>query len=86
HDAVHPLLAADRVRYAGQPVAFVVAESLVDARDAAEAIMVDYADLPAVGTMPAALADGAPLVWDDAPGNIAFDWETGDKAKVDELF
>ena len=86
HDAVHPLLAADRVRYAGQPVAFVVAESLVEARDAAEAIMVDYADLPAVGTMPAAMADGAPLVWDDAPGNVAFDWETGDKAKVDELF
>ncbi len=86
HDAVHPLLAGDRVRYAGQPVAFIVAESLVAARDAAEAIMVDYADLPAVATMPAAMADGAALVWDDAPGNIAFDWETGDKAKVDALF
>lgn len=86
HDAVHPLLAGDRVRYAGQPVAFIVAESLVAARDAAEAIIVDYADLPAVATMPAAMADGAALVWDDAPGNIAFDWETGDKAKVDALF
>ncbi len=86
HDAVHPLLAGDRVRYAGQPVAFVVATSLVEARDAAEAVMVDYADLPAVATMPAAMADGAALVWDDAPGNIAFDWETGDKAKVDALF
>lgn len=83
---VRPLLARDRVRHVGDPVAFVVAESLAEAREAAEAIVVDYAPLAAVGDMMAATAAGAPLVWDEAPGNLCFDWEIGDKAKTEALF
>ena len=82
----HPALADGVVRYVGDPVAFVVAESLAAARDGAEAIMVDYDDLPAVADLEAAAADGAAQVWPDAAGNRAFDWEQGDKAAVDKLF
>src|SRR6516164_10100446 len=64
-----PLLAGDRVRYVGDPVAFVVAESLNQAKDAAELIAIDYAVLPAVVGAEGALAPGAPVVWDDNPGN-----------------
>jgi carbon-monoxide dehydrogenase large subunit len=81
-----PVLAKDRVRYAGAPVAFVVAETLAQARDAAEAVSVDYDPLPAVGTMDAALAPGAPLVWDEVPGNLVFDWKAGDKEATDAAF
>jgi carbon-monoxide dehydrogenase large subunit len=85
-DPKRPVLARGRVRHVGDPVAFVVATSPLAARDAAEAVMVDYDPLPAVGDMAAAQGPGAPLVWDDAPGNLVFDWQTGDKAKVDALF
>ena len=79
-------LAKDRVRHVGDPVALVVAESLAQARDAAEAIMVDYAPLPAVADMRQALAAGAPAVWDETPSNLCLDWERGDKAKTDAAF
>ncbi len=79
-------LAKDRVRHVGDPVAFVVAESLAQARDGAEAIMVDYAPLPAVADMRQALAAGAPSVWDETPSNLCLDWERGDKAKTDAAF
>jgi carbon-monoxide dehydrogenase large subunit len=78
-----PLLAQGRVRYAGDPVAFVVADTLDLARDAAERIAVEYAALPAVVTAEAGLAQGAPAVWDDNPGNEAFFHEAGDKGAVD---
>jgi carbon-monoxide dehydrogenase large subunit len=85
-DPRRPVLARDRVRHVGDPVVFVVAETLAQARDAAEAVEIDYDPVPAVGDMRTALARGAPQVWDDAPGNICFDWETGDKAKVEDAF
>jgi carbon-monoxide dehydrogenase large subunit len=69
-----PALAGERVLHVGQPVALVVAESLAAARDAAEAIAVDYAPLPAVVDARAALAPGAPQLWPEAPGNLALDW------------
>jgi carbon-monoxide dehydrogenase large subunit len=69
-----PALAEERVLHVGQPVALVVAESLAAARDAAEAIAVDYAPLPAVVDARAALAPGAPQLWPEAPGNLALDW------------
>jgi carbon-monoxide dehydrogenase large subunit len=81
-----PLLARDVVRYVGDPVAFIVAESLNEARDAAERIEVDYEILPAVVTAEAALAPGAPAVWDDNPGNEAFCHEIGDRAAVEAGF
>jgi carbon-monoxide dehydrogenase large subunit len=81
-----PALAEGEVRLVGDPVAFVVAETLAEARDAAEAIVVDYEELPAVTGIKAAMAPGAPLVWPGSPGNIAFRWEMGDAAKTEALF
>jgi len=81
-----PALAHERVRYVGEPVALVVAQSLPQALDAADAVQVDYEDLPAVSDVERALAPGAPLVYDAAPGNVALDWEHGDRAAVDAAF
>jgi aerobic carbon-monoxide dehydrogenase large subunit len=81
-----PLLALDRVRYVGDPVAFVVAETLNQAKDAAELIDIEYEPLPAVIGAEAALAPEAPAVWDENPGNEAFFHEAGDKAAVDTAF
>jgi carbon-monoxide dehydrogenase large subunit len=81
-----PALADGMARYAGDPVAFIVADTLYQARDAAEAVMVDYEELPAVTNIPNAIAANAPLVWQPATGNRAFDWYTGDKEKTEALF
>jgi carbon-monoxide dehydrogenase large subunit len=81
-----PLLARDRARYVGDPIAFVVAETLNHAKDAAELIDIEYEPLAAVISAEAALAPGAPAVWDEDPGNEAFFHETGDKAAVDAAF
>jgi carbon-monoxide dehydrogenase large subunit len=76
----HPALAQGKVRHAGDPVAMVVAETKAQARDAAQLVAVDYEPLPAVAHLPAAVAAGAPLVWDEAAGNVCFDWHLGDAA------
>ena len=83
---VQPLLATDRVRFVGEPVAFVVAETLEQARDAGEAIGVDYEPLPAVVTVDDALAPGAPAVWADNPGDEAFTHAVGNAAAVEAAF
>ena len=79
----HPVLAVDRVRHVGDPVAVVIAESLGQARDAAEKIAVDYAVEPAVVDPLEALKAGAPQVWPEAPGNVCYDWHLGDAAAVE---
>ncbi len=80
----HPLLVSDKARHMGDAVAMVVAESYAEAKDAAEAVRVDWEILPAVVDAKAAVADGAPLVHDDVPNNRVFDWALGnDKADVD---
>ena len=79
-----PLLARDRVRYIGQPVAMVIAETLNEAKDAAELIEVEYEDLPSVTTLEEAIAPGAPSVWDECPDNIAFLHEAGNKAATEK--
>lgn len=81
-----PALARERVRYVGEPVALVVAETLPQALDAVDAVQVDYEDLPAVSGVARALAPGAPLLYDAAPANVALDWEHGDAAAVDAAF
>ena len=81
-----PLLAQQRVRYVGDPVAFVVAATLNQAKDAAELIAIEYEPLPAVVSAEAALAPGAPRVWDDNPGNEAFTHAAGDRAAVEAAF
>ena len=81
-----PALCIDRVRYVGDPVAFIVAQSLNEAKDAAELVAVDYEPLPSVtDTAKAALPGGAP-VWDECPDNISHVLPLGDKAKTDEAF
>jgi len=77
-----PFLARERVRYLGDPVAFVVAETLEQAKDAAEAIEVGYETLPAVPATADAIAPGAGAVWDACPDNQAFTHAAGDKAAV----
>ncbi|MEC7258547.1 MAG: molybdopterin cofactor-binding domain-containing protein, partial [Pseudomonadota bacterium] len=70
----HPILAQGKVRHVGDPIAAVVAESLGQARDAAEAIELDIEELPAVIDMKAALAEGATKVHDDLTSNLCYDW------------
>lgn len=82
----HPLLVMDKVRHVGDNVALVVAESLAEAKDAAEAIVVDYDPLPAVSAASAALAADAPKVHDDLESNLCYDWEIGDAAAVEQAF
>jgi aerobic carbon-monoxide dehydrogenase large subunit len=81
-----PALAKGRVRFAGDAVALIVAESAAAAQDAAELVAVEYRDLPAVVTAAEALAPGAPLVHDAVPGNIVLDYESGDEAGTREAF
>ncbi|MEE2980150.1 MAG: xanthine dehydrogenase family protein molybdopterin-binding subunit [Pseudomonadota bacterium] len=85
-DVPYPLLADGKVRYVGEPVAVVVAETAVQALDGAEATVVDYQPLAAVTEAMVALAHGAPQLRDNAPGNRIFDWEKGDGAAVDAAF
>jgi len=76
-------LASGRARHVGDPVAFVVAATREVARDAAELVAVDYRVLPAVIDASAALEADAPLIWDEAPGNLSFRFERGDRVAVD---
>jgi len=77
-----PLLARDRVRFVGEPVAMVLAKTFAAAQDGAERVAVDFEEQPCV-TQPAdACAAAAPLVWQDRPGNIAYHWRHGDDAGV----
>ncbi len=82
----HPVLADGEVRHVGDPVAFIVAETHQAARDAAEAVMVDYDILPSITDLGATLDAGAPAVWPQAAGNVCFDWETGEKERTEALF
>ncbi len=82
----HPALAGDRVRHVGDPVAVVIAETKAQAREAAELVNVDYEVLPAIVAADAALKPGAPQLFDNAPGNLCYDWHIGDKAQADAAF
>ena len=88
HDTPRPVLALGKVRHVGQPVALIIAETLAAARDAAEAIDVEYEPLPAVTEARDAVAAGAPQLFDQIPGNIVFDWDNdmGDAKATDAAF
>jgi carbon-monoxide dehydrogenase large subunit len=81
-----PVLARDRVRYQGEPIAIVLAEDRYSAYDGADAVDVDYERLDSVTDPEAALEDDAPVLYDDKDDNLAYEWETGDRAHVDEVF
>src|SRR3569832_2761996 len=82
----YPILAEERVRWVGDPVAFVVAETVTQALDAAEQIVVDFEQLPSITSTEAAAKSGAVKVWDDAADNICFVELIGDKAATDAAF
>jgi len=81
-----PALAHKKVHYVGQPVALVVAESAALAQDAAEEIALEYRDLPAAIGFDAATRPGATQLHEDIPGNLAFEYESGDRAAVEAVF
>jgi aerobic carbon-monoxide dehydrogenase large subunit len=80
-----PVLPHDRVRYAGEAMAVVVAETLAQAQDGAELVEVEYEELPAAPNIETALKAQQPI-WEDAPGNVALDWEDGDGDAVEAAF
>ncbi len=84
--APQPLLAEGKVRYVGEPVTLIVAETQAQALGAAEQVVVDYAPLPSVTTLAAARAPAAPEISPEVPGNLCLDWRTGDAAAVDAAF
>jgi len=88
HDTPRPVLALGKVRHVGQPVALVVAQTLTAARDAAEAIEVEYDPLPAITEAKDAISLLAPQLFDHIPSNIVFDWDNdmGDAKATDAAF
>ena len=82
----YPILAKDEVRHVGDSIAFVVAETIDQARDAIEAIEVKWSPLPAVTGVVNAVKKGAPQVWPDKAGNVLFDVSIGDKAAIEAAF
>ena len=85
-EPMHPVIAVGKVRHVGDPVAVVIAETRQQAKDAAELLAIDYEDLPGIAGVRDAIAPGAPLVHDDAPGNQCYDWHIGDKDAVEAAF
>jgi carbon-monoxide dehydrogenase large subunit len=86
HKPARPALPTDKVRFVGDPIACVVAESLMQAKDAAEAVEVDIGPLPAVTDPEQAAHPDAPQLYAEVPGNVALDYHYGDSAKVMEAF
>ncbi|MGD0149930.1 MAG: xanthine dehydrogenase family protein molybdopterin-binding subunit, partial [Xanthobacteraceae bacterium] len=84
--SLRAILAADKVRAVGDRVAFVVAETIEQARSAAELLEIDYEPLPAVITVEDAVKPGAPAVWDEAPNNVSFTLMMGNKDATDAAF
>jgi carbon-monoxide dehydrogenase large subunit len=81
-----PALVIDRARYVGDPVAMVVAQTLEQAKDAAELVLVDYEPLPSATNTAQAAAPGAPRVWDENPDNISHSFDKGDRAATEAAF
>src|ERR1700753_265952 len=81
-----PAMAPETVRFVGQAVAVVIAETKNQARDAAEAVVVTYEELPAAPDVKSAIKSGAPQLHPEAPGNIIYDWHIGDEGQVKDAF
>ena len=81
-----PVLAHERIRHVGEPVAIVVAKTVASAQDGANAVHLELSERPAAATVTAALATGAPIIYEDAPNNIALDWTDGDRSTIDATF
>jgi carbon-monoxide dehydrogenase large subunit len=84
--SLRPILIADKVRAVGERVAFVIAETVEQARNAAELTEIEYEPLPAAITVEDAVKSGAPVIWDEAPNNVAFTLMMGNKDATDAAF
>ena len=82
----HPVLAEGAVHHVGDPVAFIVADTAKQARDAAELVAVDYDILPSATDLATAIEPGVPTVWPEVKNNIVFDWEIGDQVATEAAF
>ena len=82
----HPVLAVGKVRHVGDPVAVVIADTKEQAKNAAELLVIEYEDLPAVASVRDAVAAGAATVHDEVAGNQCYDWHIGEKGPVDAAF
>ncbi len=85
-DLAHRPIASERARFVGEPVAAVIAQTAALARDAAELVSVDYEQLPSVASVVEAVKEGAPQLWDEAPGNLCFSREFGDAGATGKAF
>ena len=85
-EPMHPVIAFEKVRHVGDPMAVVIAETRQQAKDAAELLDIVLEDLPAIASVTDAIVPEAPLVHDDAPGNICYDWHIGDQQATDAAF
>jgi carbon-monoxide dehydrogenase large subunit len=85
-EAEQPFLAQGKVRWVGEPVVMVIAETYGEAKDAGELVSIDYDPIDAVGTLEAAEQGHGAAIWDTAPDHKALDWEAGDQAGVDAAF
>src|ERR1700742_696617 len=81
-----PAMAPETVRFVGQAVALVIAETKNQARDAADAVVVTYEELPAASDISAAIKSGAPQLHPEAPGNVIYDWTIGDEGATEAAF
>lgn len=86
HETYRPLLAQDKLRHVGEPVAMIVAETLEQARDAAELVEIDYETLPAATDTYRSAMDGAAQLYDHVPNNICFDWGKGQQDETEKAF
>ena len=82
----HPILATGKVRHVGDPMLLILAETLEQAKEAAELVKLDLEELPAIVNMPRAIQGGGTPVHDEAADNVCYDWELGDKAAADAAF
>ena len=86
HEPPWPIFAQEKIRFVGELVAVVIAETVNQAKDACELIDMEYEDLPAVVSPQKALEDGAPSIWSEIPNNLCFEWEIGNKDDTDKAF
>jgi carbon-monoxide dehydrogenase large subunit len=86
HEPPWPILAKEKIRFVGELIAVVIAESVNQAKDACELIDIEYDDLPAVVSPKKAIQGDSPNIWKEIPNNICFEWELGNKEETEKAF
>ena len=86
HEPPWPVFAKNKIRFVGEMIAVVIAETVNQAKDACDLINIEYEDLPAVVSPKKAIEDDAPQIWNDIPNNVCFEWELGNKEETEKAF